>query len=239
LGAVSQELTLLDQVPAKGDLRDFPAGQRLFDVTGVVGEGAGQVERVGVVEDGRITVGGVEQDDHRLARDLHQRVEEGRDVHGNPDAAVRDGRQRHVGVTVDRERRADEEHRVVHLAELALVPAPAAGEDGEVAARGLGDALPARGAEGPARAGRDGQDVGDGAGVVDQRRGNLPRAWSTRRAAPRLEASGSGEVITRWFSASASIWVHAGEWINWPPVAITHSGRWTTRWIADATVTSW
>ncbi len=46
LGAVSQELTLLDQVPAKGDLRDFPAGQRLFDVTGVVGEGAGQVERV-------------------------------------------------------------------------------------------------------------------------------------------------------------------------------------------------
>src|SRR4029077_3688235 len=46
LGAVSQELTLLDQVPAEGDLRGFPGGQRLFDVTGVVGEGAGQVERV-------------------------------------------------------------------------------------------------------------------------------------------------------------------------------------------------
>ena len=62
-------------------------------------------------------------DDHRLARDLNQRVEEGRDVHRDPDAAVRDGRQRHVGIAVDGERGADEEHRVVHLAERHHDPA--------------------------------------------------------------------------------------------------------------------
>jgi hypothetical protein len=45
--------------------------------------------------------------------------------------------------------------------------------------------------------------------------------------------------MTRWFSASASIWVHAGEWVNWPPVAITQSGRLTARWIVEATVTNW
>ena len=44
-----------------------------------------------------------------LAGDPYQLVEEGGDVHRDPDAAVRDGRQRHVGVAVDGERGADEE----------------------------------------------------------------------------------------------------------------------------------
>jgi drug/metabolite transporter (DMT)-like permease len=77
----------------------------------------------------------------RLARDLHQLVEEGRDVHRDPDAAVRDRRQRHVGVAVDRERGADEEHRVVHLAERHLHPAAQEPPGAEVAGRG--DRVPA------------------------------------------------------------------------------------------------
>jgi drug/metabolite transporter (DMT)-like permease len=77
----------------------------------------------------------------RLAGDLHQLVEEGRDVHRNPDAAVRDRHQRHVGVAVDRERGADEEHRVVHLAQRHVHPA--AHEHPRAEVPGRGDRVPA------------------------------------------------------------------------------------------------
>src|ERR1700761_2845300 len=52
-----------------------------------------------------------------------QGVEEVRDVHRDPDAAVRGRADRHVGVAVDRVSRADEKHRVVHLAEGYRYPA--------------------------------------------------------------------------------------------------------------------
>jgi EmrB/QacA subfamily drug resistance transporter len=57
------------------------------------------------------------------ARGRDHLVEEARDVHRHPDAAVRGRPDRHVRVTVDGELRADEEHRVVHLAKRHLDPA--------------------------------------------------------------------------------------------------------------------
>src|SRR5579864_4316509 len=103
-------------------------------------------------------------DDGHLSRDQLGQVVGG--VHGDADAAVADRLRVDVEAAVDGDA-ADDVERVVHLAELAMVPARAAGEDGEVAAGGLGDALPARGAEGLAGAGRDGQDVRHCPGVVD------------------------------------------------------------------------
>jgi len=66
----------------------------------------------------------------------------------------------------------------------------------------------------------------------------MPSAKSASKAAPRLDASVSGEVITGIFSASASIWHHAREWISWPPVAMTARGCGTTRRMAVATATN-
>src|SRR5580693_1607291 len=57
------------------------------------------------------------------------------DVHGNSYAPVRDRLKRHVGVAVDREGGADEEHRVVHLAERHGDPAGDEGGGSEIAGR--------------------------------------------------------------------------------------------------------
>jgi hypothetical protein len=78
---------------------------------------------------------GAAADDDRFAGDVHQRVEERRDVHRDPHAAVRDGRQRDVGVAMDGVRGADEEDRVVHLAERDLDPAGHEDDGLEVAGR--------------------------------------------------------------------------------------------------------
>jgi len=46
-------------------------------------------------------------------------------------------------------------------------------------------------------------------------------------------------MMTRRSSASASICVHAGEWMSWPPVAITACGLGTAARIDCATTTNW
>src|SRR5215472_18259874 len=74
-------------------------------------------------------------DENLGARGLHHRVEERGDVHRDADAAVRDRVDRDVGVAVDGEDRADEEHRVVHLAERDLDPAWHVNRGPEVAGR--------------------------------------------------------------------------------------------------------
>src|ERR1700680_1011071 len=124
----------------------------------------GRILPLGGDRGGRDLVLAAVDDDGHLSRDQLRQAAGG--GHGEADAAGGYRLRGDVEAAVDGDA-ADEVERVVHLAELALVPAPAAGEDGEVSARGLGDALPTRGAEGPARARRDGQDVRHDAGVVD------------------------------------------------------------------------
>jgi drug/metabolite transporter (DMT)-like permease len=103
----------------------------------------------------------------RFTRDSHQLVEERGDVHRDPDAAVRDGRQRHVGVAVDRERGADEEHRVVHLAQRDGDPTGQEHDSPVVASRRDGICAAAVGAVVVVAAGRHVADQLDLAVVVE------------------------------------------------------------------------
>src|SRR5207245_757813 len=72
----------------------------------------------------------------RRARDLEQLVEEQRGVGRDPHAAVRYRAQRDRVATVDRELPADEEHRVVHVAERHLEVAGLEGQRLVVPGRG-------------------------------------------------------------------------------------------------------
>src|SRR5262249_60608086 len=74
----------------------------------------------------------------RRARNRDQRVEDVRDVKRDPDAAVGGWVERNAGVElpVNREHRADEPDRVVHLAERYLDPAGTVAPGMEVAGRG-------------------------------------------------------------------------------------------------------
>src|SRR5262249_26728711 len=86
-------------------------------------------------------------DVHRRARGRYQRVEERGDMHRDPHAAMGGRTARHVGVPVDREDGADEEHRVVHLAERHRHPARHVRKGREVAGRRDGVAAAVRRAE--------------------------------------------------------------------------------------------
>jgi EmrB/QacA subfamily drug resistance transporter len=95
------------------------------------------------------------------ARGLHHGVEERGDVHRDADAAVRHRVDRDVGVAVDGEDRADEEHRVVHLAERDLDPARHVNRGPEVAGRRDGVGASAIAAVVVAAAARDVADQRD------------------------------------------------------------------------------
>src|SRR5262249_30152203 len=86
-------------------------------------------------------------DVHRRARGRYQRVEERGDVGRDPHAAMGGRPARHVGVPVDREGGADEEHGVVHPAERRCHPAWHERKGGEVAGRRDGVAAAVRRAE--------------------------------------------------------------------------------------------
>src|SRR5262249_42540512 len=86
-------------------------------------------------------------DVHRRARGGYQRVEERGDVCRDPHAAVGGRPARHVGIPVDREGGADEEHGVVHLAERHRYPARYERKGREVTGRRDGVAAAVRRAE--------------------------------------------------------------------------------------------
>jgi EmrB/QacA subfamily drug resistance transporter len=100
-------------------------------------------------------------DEDFRARGLHHGVEERGDVHRDADAAVRHRVDRHVRVAVDGEDRADEEHRVVHLAERDGDPARHVHRGPEVAGRRDGVGASAVAAVVVAAAARDVADQRD------------------------------------------------------------------------------
>src|SRR5215469_5007225 len=122
----------------------------------------------------------------RRAGNLDQRVEDVRDVERDPDAAVRVRVERDAGVElpVNREHRADEPDRVVHLAERHLDPAGGVAEGVEIARGGVPAAALVRKAAG---AGGDVADQLDLVVVVQNQRLVPHVDLDAQAAAPRDE----------------------------------------------------